>query len=193
MISKQILMRPLVMLVALCGGLVGVACADLAASRDNEAVSHPAAGLSGAANAATEERAVDILPRDALVIRTADGRDHDFIVELAATPEERARGLMFRRSMPEDAGMIFDYGREARVAMWMKNTFIPLDMLFIDGDGVIRHIRENAVPHDETPISSVVPVRAVLELNGGTVARLGIGVNDRVEHKIFASHTVPAE
>lgn len=191
MMGKIAFLRPLLMLTAIFWGLGGIACAELASNRGND--NAPPGTLAGSASGnSSEERAVDSLPRDDLVIETADGQSHHFHVELASTPEERARGLMFRRSLAADAGMIFDYGHETRIAMWMKNTYIPLDMLFIDSQGVIRHIRENAVPHDETPIPSTVPVRAVLELNGGTAARLGIGPNDRVTHKIFTFTDAPA-
>lgn len=110
---------------------------------------------------------------------------YEFHVELARTDRQRMRGLMYRRSLPDDGGMLFDYGRDAEIAMWMRNTFIPLDMLFIDRRGVVRHIHEKAIPHDETPIPSGGPVRAVLELKGGTVARLGIRVGDQVRGALF--------
>lgn len=122
-----------------------------------------------------------------LVIVSDTGR-HAFTVELAVTPEQRAQGLMFRRKLAPDAGMLFDMGRHAgRAAMWMKNTYIPLDMLFIEADGKIESIAERAVPHSLETISSRGPVRAVLELNGGTAARLGIEPGDRVEHELFGT------
>lgn len=191
MMGKIASLRPLLMLIAIFWGAGAIACAELASTGGNGNM--PSGTLVGnAPGSSSEERAVDSLPRDELVIRTADGQSHLFRVELASTPEERARGLMFRRTLAADAGMIFDYGHETRIAMWMKNTYIPLDMLFIDSQGVIRHIRENAVPHDETPIPSTVPVQAVLELNGGTAARLGIAPNDRVTHRIFTFADTPA-
>ena len=123
--------------------------------------------------------------RSSLVITGKSGR-HDFNVELAVKPGQRAQGLMYRRKMAGDAGMLFDFGARAqRASMWMKNTFIPLDMLFITGDGRIESIAERTVPHSLEAISSRGPVRAVLELNGGTVSRLGIAPGDRVEHPIF--------
>jgi uncharacterized protein len=134
--------------------------------------------LAGAAGAATK-------PSE-LIIVTADGRRHAFTVELADDDDTRTRGLMHRRALAANAGMLFDYGREGPVAMWMRNTLIPLDMLFIAADGRVANLHERAVPHDETPIHSAGPVRAVLELNGGTVARLGIKPGDRVEHPLFA-------
>ncbi|MCS6877519.1 MAG: DUF192 domain-containing protein, partial [Geminicoccaceae bacterium] len=100
-------------------------------------------------------------------------------------PEELARGLMFRTELPERQGMLFDFGTEQPVFFWMRNTFIPLDMLFIGADGVIRHLHENAVPLSEEIIPSRYPVRAVLEINGGLARRLGIRAGDRVRHRIF--------
>ncbi len=113
------------------------------------------------------------------------GSRHRFTVELALTPEQMSQGLMFRRSMPADAGMLFDYRSVQPVSFWMRNTFIPLDMIFILPDGKIAGIHERAVPLDERPIASPVPVRAVLEVNGGTATRLGIRAGDRVVHPIF--------
>ncbi|BCX16982.1 MAG: hypothetical protein KatS3mg117_0664 [Geminicoccaceae bacterium] len=108
-----------------------------------------------------------------------------FTIELAITPDELARGLMFRASLPERHGMLFDFGREQEVAFWMRNTLIPLDMLFIGADGVVRHLHENATPLSEEAIPSRYPVRAVLEIAGGSARRLGIAVGDRVRHPIF--------
>lgn len=125
--------------------------------------------------------------RSTLVIVSGDER-HPFTVEMAVTSEQRAQGLMFRRELAADAGMLFDFGkRPSRAAMWMKNTLIPLDMLFIAPDGRIESIAERTVPHSLESISSRGPVRAVLELNGGTVSRLGIEPGDRVEHPLFGT------
>jgi len=121
-----------------------------------------------------------------LVIDTEGGAQR-FTVELAVTPEEQAQGLMFRRAMPADAGMLFDFGGTRPATFWMKNTLIPLDMLFIASDGRIADIHERAVPLSEAMIESKVPVRAVLELNGGTVARLGIHAGDVVHHALFGN------
>ncbi len=122
-----------------------------------------------------------------LVIVSETGR-HEFTVELAVTPEQRAQGLMYRRSMAADAGMLFDYSRRAgRASMWMKNTYIPLDMLFIKADGEIESIAERTVPRSLESISSRGPVHGVLELNGGTAARLGIKPGDVVENPLFGT------
>jgi uncharacterized protein len=122
--------------------------------------------------------------RSTLTIQTESGL-HKFNIELAITPDQLAFGLMYRRSLAADAGMLFDYGRPRKVAMWMKNTLIPLDMVFIDATGRVAHISERAVPQSLRTISSRVSVRAVLELNGGTVAHLKIKKGDRIHHAIF--------
>jgi len=110
---------------------------------------------------------------------------HRFLVEVMRTDAERAKGLMFRQSMPHDQGMLFDFKIDAPVSMWMKNTYIPLDMLFIAADGTITRIEKRTEPHSERTISSGGPVRAVLELNGGTADRLGLKPGDRVRHTMF--------
>ena len=125
------------------------------------------------------------LPQSDLIIQTASG-PKKFHVELADNDQSRARGLMFRTQMAPDAGMLFDFKQEAPASFWMRNTLLPLDMLFIRADGTIHHIHQRAIPHDETGIDSNGPVLAVLELNGGTVQRLGIKPGDKVEHPIFA-------
>jgi uncharacterized membrane protein (UPF0127 family) len=119
-----------------------------------------------------------------LVIETAQA-PRSFRVELAKTPEELAQGLQHHRSLPADAGMLFDFGPERIVTMWMKNTYIPLDMLFIDAEGIVADIAERTTPLSLETIASRVPVRAVLEVNAGTVAALGIRKGDRVHHPIF--------
>jgi uncharacterized protein len=122
---------------------------------------------------------------DKLAIETADGRTLAFTVEVQHTPEELARGLMNRPSLPADAGMLFDFGSDRPVSMWMKNTLIPLDMVFIDKDGRITGIAQRAVPYSLEVIPSPGPVRAVLEINGGVAEKLGIRTGDRVAHSLF--------
>ena len=117
---------------------------------------------------------------DELTIMAADGA-HKFQIELATDDAHREQGLMFRRQMPPDAGMLFIYDRTQPVAMWMKNTDLPLDMLFIGPDGHIVNIRQRAVPYSQEVIPSAGPVKAVLELNGGVVSRLGIKSGDLVK------------
>lgn len=118
--------------------------------------------------------------RDKVRLLTAAGT-HDLTVELAVDPGQREQGLMRRRQMAPDHGMLFDFGETRRVMMWMKDTYLPLDMLFVARDGTIRTIHENAVPLSETIIDSGEPVAFVLELNAGTVKRLGIKPGDRLE------------
>src|SRR5262249_16781860 len=108
---------------------------------------------------------------------------------LALTPAQQQQGLMFRRSMAADAGMLFVFPASEIQTFWMKNTLIPLDMVFIAADGHIVDIHERAVPMSETNISSKAPGRAVLELNGGTAARLGIKPGAVVHHSLFGNAT----
>ena len=124
------------------------------------------------------------MPVEQLEIETASGV-RAFVVEVAKTPEEQGRGLMYRREMAPNAGMLFVYPSGGRITMWMKNTYIPLDMVFIGADGRITHIAERTVPLSNELIGSNGPVRAVLELNAGTASRLGIEVGDRVRHPAF--------
>jgi uncharacterized membrane protein (UPF0127 family) len=123
--------------------------------------------------------------RERLDITTRDGV-RSFSVELADTPESQNRGLMYRRSLPPAEGMLFDFGSEQRINMWMKNTFIPLDMIFIGADGRIRRIAENTTPFSTRIISSGEPVRYVLEVNAGTARELGIAKGDLVLHRAIS-------
>lgn len=113
------------------------------------------------------------------------GGPRRFTIEIAATPRERGQGLMFRDSLAPDRGMLFDFGRVQPVGMWMKNTLIPLDMLFVDARGAVVAIAERTVPHSLETISPDQPVLAVLELAGGSADRLGLAVGDRLRHPIF--------
>lgn len=106
-------------------------------------------------------------------------------VEVAQTDAERTTGLMYRKSLPEQHGMLFDFKTDQPVYMWMKNTYIPLDMLFIRSNGTIARIAANTTPFSTATISSGEPVRAVVEIAGGEAARLGIKPGDRVAHAIF--------
>ncbi|GAB5461217.1 DUF192 domain-containing protein [Hoeflea sp. EC-HK425] len=110
-----------------------------------------------------------------------------FTVELALTPENRATGLMNRQSMAADHGMLFRFDQTRDVLMWMKNTPLSLDMLFIAENGRIARIAENTVPYSETIIPSGSPVRYVLELNAGTAAKTGVSVGDRVRHRVIGN------
>jgi len=124
------------------------------------------------------------LPVSPLSVGTAHGPVH-FRVELASSGTEHEAGLMFRTAMAPDAGMLFDFHRPTSVAFWMKNTILPLDMIFIRSDGTISTIHARAVPGSETPIYSAEPIRAVLEINAGRAEALGIEPGDRVQHAIF--------
>jgi uncharacterized membrane protein (UPF0127 family) len=110
---------------------------------------------------------------------------HAFAVELATTDAERSQGLMYRKELPEGQGMLFDFQRDQEVGFWMKNTYIPLDMIFIRSDGRIMRIAENTEPLSEKIVPSNSPVRGVLEVIAGTARKLGIAVGDRVAHPIF--------
>lgn len=112
-----------------------------------------------------------------------------FSVELADTDASRSRGLMFREKMAASAGMLFVYDRPGRAVFWMKNTLIPLDMVFADASGTVQRVHANAIPHDETPIDGGDGVLAVLEINGGLARRLGIGPGTVMRHPAFAPGT----
>jgi uncharacterized membrane protein (UPF0127 family) len=116
-----------------------------------------------------------------LTISTAKGAKHRFTVEVARTPEQQQHGLMDRQSMPADHGMIFPYEPAQAVAFWMKDTLIPLDIIFIAPGGRILRIEENVVPLSLDPVGSGEAIEAVLELNGGRAAELGIVAGDKVE------------
>jgi uncharacterized membrane protein (UPF0127 family) len=122
---------------------------------------------------------------ESLAVATKAGDRHIFQVEVARTPDQRSQGLMYRKSMPADHGMLFDFERVEPVSMWMKNTYIPLDMLFIRPDGTIARIAANTEPLSTRTISSGEPVLSVLELNAGSAALHGIRPGDRVEHPLF--------
>ncbi len=109
------------------------------------------------------------------------GRQHDFRVEVAGSATEQAMGLMFRRSMGADEGMLFPMSPARFASFWMKNTVMPLDIIFIGTDGRIVNIAANAVPYSEENRRSAAPVKAVLELGGGRAAQLGIGPGDLVK------------
>src|SRR5262245_40423271 len=111
---------------------------------------------------------------------------HAFSVEVVANDEERQKGLMFRKELPEGTGMLFDFKVDAPVSFWMKNTYVSLDMIFIRGDGRIASIAENTEPLSERMVPSAGPVRGVLEVVAGTARKLGIRPGDRVAHRIFA-------
>lgn len=114
-----------------------------------------------------------------------DQSTHSFVVELADDPEEIQTGLMHRESMAKTAGMLFDFGQPREANMWMKNTLISLDMLFIDAEGDVVAVAHNTVPGSLRNVGADVPIKGVLEINGGLAAELGIEPGDTVKHEIF--------
>jgi uncharacterized membrane protein (UPF0127 family) len=137
--------------------------------------------LLGPATAGRPLHAAELQPLE--IVTKAGVRN--FSVEFAATDDELDRGLMYRRELPEGRGMLFDFKQDRPVGMWMKNTYISLDMLFIRSDGTIVKIAEKTRPHSLDNIMSGRPVRAVLEVVGGTARKFGIRPGDRVIHPIF--------
>ena len=110
---------------------------------------------------------------------------HVFMVELAENDEQRAKGLMFRKELPEGQGMLFDFKRDMEISMWMENTYVSLDMIFVLADGRIARVAENTQPLSRATVSSGVPVRGVLEVVAGTSRKLGIAPGDTIAHPMF--------
>jgi uncharacterized membrane protein (UPF0127 family) len=137
-------------------------------------------GLSACTGSARADETLE-----GLVIRTAAGKEINYRVEIADTDPERRQGLMFRMEMQSNHGMLLDFGAPQKVAIWMKNTYIPLDIIYIDAQGVITRIVPDAVPHSTAHMGSDGPVRAVLELNAGQAAYHGFKAGDRVLHRAF--------
>ncbi|MBK3797660.1 DUF192 domain-containing protein [Azospirillum brasilense] len=131
--------------------------------------------------------ALESFARSSLTVETAGGGKYRFDVELAETPAQQAQGLMFREKMAADSGMLFIYDRPQPASFWMKNTLIPLDMIFIGTDGRIVNIHANAVPQSLDAVNSAGSVKGILEINGGMSARLGIRPGDRVVHSTFGT------
>jgi uncharacterized membrane protein (UPF0127 family) len=117
---------------------------------------------------------------DRITLTTATG-DHAFTVEWATTPAERSQGLMYRETMAEDHGMVFDFGQEQPVSFWMRNTVLSLDMVFIHADGTVYRIERDTEPYSLTPIPSGADVRYVLEVLGGTSERIGLKPGDHAD------------
>lgn len=126
------------------------------------------------------------LPIEKVVVEMQSGKTHAFQLEIAEKPVDIQIGLMYRKNMPRDSGMLFLMGRDPRMkSFWMKNTLIPLDMLFVGADGRIVNIHRQAVPGSLQGISSGAPVTAVIEINGGRADEVGIAIGDRVRHGYF--------
>ena len=128
-----------------------------------------------------------------LVIESASGNKHRFTVYLAITPYQRAHGLMYVRSLPADYGMLFIHEQPKIASMWMKNTVLPLDMLFVRADGTVSNIAYDTVPGSLESVSSSVEVIGVLELNAGTAKRLKLAPGDKIIHSAFKSDVSDAE
>jgi uncharacterized membrane protein (UPF0127 family) len=139
--------------------------------------------LSGCSPA---EHAQTGLPKAVIVVDTPSGPVR-IDVDIANTEESRRLGLMYRTKMGANEGMLFDFGKEQYVSFWMKNTVLPLDMVFIKSDGTVSTIAENAVPYSLDPVPSSEPVQAVLELNAGRARALGIASGKKVHAKIFGT------
>jgi hypothetical protein len=151
------------------------------------------AGLAiGSAHAQTSAQTAPLdCPRERITIDGAFGTAV-FNVDVVADDAGRARGLMHVPSMPLSTGMLFIYEQPQQLSFWMRNTLIELDMLFVDSDGMIRHIHDRAQPLDETPISpGNIPLLGVLEINGGLARRLGIEAGAVLRHPAFSGADVP--
>ena len=135
-------------------------------------------------SAAPATEAPQRLPIERLTVETASGA-RNFEVEIADEEPERNRGLMFRREMARGHGMLFDFRPPQPVSFWMRNTHLPLDIIYIGTDGRILNIAENATPYSDENLPSRGVVRGVLEINGGLSRELGIAPGDRVRHRIF--------
>ncbi|MEO0061750.1 MAG: hypothetical protein RLZZ08_310 [Pseudomonadota bacterium] len=150
--------------------LLGMALA-ISACSPQVAVAERTVPAAQSAPAIHPESGLEVVP---LTVE-AQGGTHQFRVEMARTPEQQQMGLMFRKAMGADEGMLFPYAQPRRLSFWMKNTVLPLDIIFIDPDGKVVNVAANAVPYSEEPLSSAGPASAVLELNAGRAAQLGIG------------------
>ena len=193
-------MTPMVLRIAVWASLaLATACARDAAPEPPAAPETPAVAASPAAPSIPQPMpsatpaAVPLPPEapritpgpvEPLEIATARG-PVKFQVEIADSPAEQQQGLMWRASMPADRGMLFDFQAEADRSFWMKNTYLPLDIIFIRADGRILSIAQNTTPLSEAPVPSFGAARAVLEINGGLAEKLGIAPGDRVRHRIF--------
>ena len=122
---------------------------------------------------------------EVVTIELPNGAKRIFNVEVVKEDKMRDRGLMFRQSLPDDGGMLFDYDPPQPISFWMKNTYISLDIMFIDAKGVILNIAPETTPLSLAPLPSAGAVRGVLEVKGGTCAKLGIKAGDHVRHRIF--------
>ncbi|APG63302.1 hypothetical protein LPB140_11480 [Sphingorhabdus lutea] len=133
------------------------------------------------------------LSQEIICIKNSKGKMHIFTTEMAKTSAEQAKGLMFRTELPADRAMLFPFNKPRMASFWMKNTVIPLDIIFVKSDGIIQNIAENTVPYDETPVLASAPVTAVLEIQGGLSAKLGIKAGDKIHASSFTPTAAPAK
>jgi uncharacterized protein len=157
-----------------------VAFALLLASCNGVAGNGAAAKASGCVAGGNLDQSEAGLDQTSLCVESG-GKTQAFTVEIARTAPQQAKGMMFRTELADDRGMIFPFGEQRMASFWMKNTVIPLDIIFIGGDGRIVNIAANAVPYSTDPVESTAPVVAVLELRGGLAAERGIKAGDRVD------------
>lgn len=168
--------------------IVGISALALMAACASSAftdMAHAAPDSSGAVDQGEITQAQPELPTESLTITTRDGKKQSFIVELARTERQQEAGEMFRKAIPADHGMLFLWNTPHESAMWMRNTLISLDIVYIDSSHHIHAIEENTIPLSEAVISSHGVVASVLELPGGTTERLGILVGDQIESPAF--------
>lgn len=163
------------------------ATADAPAAAGTSDGSAPSSAVPAAADAAPsadapDGAAADALPADALVAVTASG-EHRFTVEIADDPIERMRGLMFREEMARDAGMLFIFSREDEREFWMRNTILPLDIVYADADGVVVSIARDTTPYSLDPIPSNGPAQFAFEVNAGVADEIGLAPGDRLVHR----------
>lgn len=141
----------------------------------------------GAGPQAARGNGGDLAAARHLVVLHTDRGPHRFFVEIADTPAARGRGLMFRPHMASDHGMLFDFSADGEVTMWMHNTPLSLDMIFVRFDGTVHRIARSTTPYSQKIIASKGPVRAVLEVLAGTARRIGLKPGDRLDHPMFTN------
>ncbi|MEO1291793.1 MAG: DUF192 domain-containing protein [Pseudomonadota bacterium] len=149
-----------------------------------------AVAFGGGAGPALSQVAGGSLPTASLTIETTANGPAVLDIEVARTRASRARGLMYRRALPRGRGMLFVYPAPVNASFWMRNTFIPLDIVFIRADGIVHRVHEGAVPHDETPIPAGAPVLYVLEIKAGEARRLGIAPGSTVRSPAMLARAV---
>ncbi|WP_072392357.1 DUF192 domain-containing protein [Hyphomicrobium sp. CS1GBMeth3] len=149
-----------------------------------------AVSLTATGTAVAKTEAATSAQVERLQLVTANGV-HALDVEIAVTPEQQALGLMYRTSLPDSKGMLFTHTTPREITMWMRNTYIPLDMVFIRADGTIHRIEARTEPLSERIIASEGPVSAVLEIAGGAAERMGLKAGDKVRHPAFGSEASP--